>query len=91
MYTKNPNTAQFAPGASFDALAEQSIAASSTAQVQQLSTQMMKILEADTFIVVPLAGVFRIVGTSANVNFTDLHPSGTNQTWFSLTKNLPKK
>lgn len=91
MYSKNSNTAQFAGGPAFDALAEQSFVAPTTAEVQQLSAQMMKILEADTFIVVPLAGLFRINAMSANVNFTDPHPSNTNQTWFSLSKNLPKK
>ncbi len=91
MSSKSPTNAQFAPGAAFDALADQSLTAPSTAQVQQLSAQMMKILEADTFIVVPLAGLFRINAMSANVNFTDPHPSNTNQTWFGLTKNLPKK
>jgi hypothetical protein len=47
---------------------------------------MQKILINDTYIVVPLAGVFRIFGMSSKVNLGDPHPSNTNQTWFSLSK-----
>ena len=86
MYSKNANTAQFAPGADFDALAAQTFTATTTVGVQQLAAQMMKILIDDTSIVVPLAGAFRIFGMSSKVNLTDPHPSNTNQTWFSLTK-----
>jgi peptide/nickel transport system substrate-binding protein len=85
MYSKNANTSQFAPGPAFDALADQSFTAT-TPQVQALSAQMMKILEDDTYIVVPLAGVYRIFAMSSKVNLSDPHPSNTNQTWFSLTK-----
>ena len=86
MYSKNANTAQFAPGAAFDTLAEASMAAPTRAEVQNLSAQMQKILINDTYIVVPLAGVFRIFGMSSKVNLGDPHPSNTNQTWFSLSK-----
>ena len=47
---------------------------------------MMKVLIDDTYIVVPLAGAYRIYGMSSKVNLSDPHPSNTNQTWFSLTK-----
>jgi peptide/nickel transport system substrate-binding protein len=86
MYSKNANTAQFAPGADFDALAAQTFTATTTAGVQQLAAQMMKMLIDDTYIVVPLAGAYRIYGMSSKVNLSDPHPSNTNQTWFSLTK-----
>jgi peptide/nickel transport system substrate-binding protein len=86
MYSKNPNTAQFAPGADFDALAEKTFTAPTTAEVQGLSAQMMKILTDDTYLNIPLAGVYRIFGMSSKVNLSDPHPSNTNQTWFSLTK-----
>ncbi|MDQ2826650.1 MAG: ABC transporter substrate-binding protein [Actinomycetota bacterium] len=86
MYSKNPNTAQFAPGADFDALAEKTFTAPTTAEVQNLSAQMMKILTDDTYLNIPLAGVYRIFAMSSKVNLTDPHPSNTNQTWFSLTK-----
>jgi peptide/nickel transport system substrate-binding protein len=86
MYSKNANTAQFAPGADFDALADKTFTAPTTSEVQQLAAQMMKILIDDTNIVVPLAGAYRIYGMSSKVNLSDAHPSNTNQTWFSLTK-----
>src|SRR5205085_2985834 len=79
MYSKNPNTAQFAPGAAFDALAEQSNAAKTTAEAQQASVNMQKILLNQEYIVDALAGAYRIYGMSKNVNFTDPHPSFTNQ------------
>jgi hypothetical protein len=44
----------------------------------------MKILINDEYIVAPLAGAFRIYGMAKHVEFTDPHPSFTNQTWFSL-------
>ena len=86
MYSKNANTAQFAPGADFDALADKTFTAPTTSEVQQLAAQMMKVLIDDTYIVVPLAGAYRIYGMSSKVNLSDPHPSNTNQTWFSLSK-----
>ena len=46
---------------------------------------MMKILINQDYLVVPLAGAFRIYGMAKNVDLGDPHPSFTNQTWFSLT------
>jgi len=86
MYSKNANTAQFAPGADCDAFAAQTFTATTTVGVQQLAAQMMKVLIDDTHIVVPLAGAYRIYAMSSKVNLSDPHPSNTNQTWFSLTK-----
>ena len=86
MATRQPNTAQFAPGGEFDVLADRSLAVPTTAEVQQLAARMMKILINDEFIVVPVAGIYRIYGMSKSVRFTDPHPSQTNQTWFSLSK-----
>jgi ABC-type transport system substrate-binding protein len=84
MYSKSPNTAQFAPGAEFDALAERALAAPTTGEVQQLSAQMMQLLINQEYIVDALAGVFRIYGMSKRVQFEDPHPSFTNQTWLKL-------
>lgn len=86
MYSKNPRTAQFAPGGEFDVQAEKALAAKTIPEVQQASATMMKILVNDEYIVVPMAGIFRIYGMSRNVSLGDPHPSFTNQTWFSLTK-----
>jgi len=86
MYSKNANTAQFAPGGRFDVEAEKALAAKTTPEVQKASATMMKILSNEEYIVVNLANVYRIYGMARNVNFTDPHPSFTNQTWFSLSK-----
>ncbi len=93
MYSKNSNTAQFAPnappatpnGPAFDTEATKALAAKTTPEVQQASARMMRILINEDHIVAPLAGVFRIYGMSRNVNLGDPHPSFTNQTWVSLT------
>ena len=90
MYSKNANTAAFAPGPAFDALAEQSLAAQTTAEAQLASAKMMTILINDEHIVVPLAAARRIYAMATNVSFTDPHPSFPNQTWFSLSMTHPK-
>jgi len=84
MYSKNTGTSHFAPGGQFDVLAQQSFTATMTAEVQQLSAQMMQLLINQEYIVVPLAGVRRIHGMSSHVFLGDPHPSLTNQTWVSL-------
>ncbi|MDP9071848.1 MAG: ABC transporter substrate-binding protein [Actinomycetota bacterium] len=93
MYSKNPDTAQFAPnappvtpsGPRFDAEAEKALAATTRDEVQRSAAEMMKILSNEDFIVVPLAGVYRIYAMTRSVDLGDPHPSFTNQTWFSLT------
>jgi ABC-type transport system substrate-binding protein len=90
--TSSPRTAQFAPnaepatpnGPEFDAEAEKSLAARTTPEAQAASARMMQILINEDYIVVPLAGVYRIYGMSSNVALADPHPSFTNQTWVSL-------
>lgn len=94
MNAKSPTNIQFAPngapatanGPAFEAEVAKAGAARTTAEVQQASATMMKILSNDDHLVVPLAGAFRIYGMNKNVNLGDPHPSFTNQTWFSLTK-----
>jgi len=66
--------------------AEYAIALAYAWQGRGLVYAMMKMLIDDTYIVVPLAGAYRIYGMSSKVNLSDPHPSNTNQTWFSLTK-----
>ncbi len=90
MYSRNANTAPFAPGPAFDAVAERSLAAQTTAEAQQASAEMMKMLINDEHIVVPLAAALRIYAMAKNVSFTDPHPSFPNQTWFSLSMTPPK-
>ncbi len=93
MSTRSATNVQFAPngapalssGPAFEAEVDKSIAAKTTAEAQQASANMMKILSNDEYLVINLAGAFRIYGMAKNVNFTDPHPSFTNQTWQSLS------
>jgi hypothetical protein len=89
MAKRTPTNIQFEPtGAAqdaFEAEATKSDLAKTTAEAQQASANMMKILMNQEYIVDGLAGAFRIYGMSKNVSFTDPHPSFTNQTWFSLS------
>jgi peptide/nickel transport system substrate-binding protein len=84
MYTKSTGTERFAPGGRFDEWAERALAATSTDDVRRASAEMMQILIHQEFIVIPLAGVYRIYAMKRNVSFTDPHPSQTNQSWLSL-------
>ncbi|MGH9182242.1 MAG: ABC transporter substrate-binding protein [Acidimicrobiales bacterium] len=86
MFSKNANTAQFAPGADFDAIAERSLAAKTTEEAQVAAAEMMQNLLNTHHIVVPLAGVFRIYAMETSVQLGDPHPSFTNQVWTSLSK-----
>ena len=84
MSNKVPTNVQFAPGGEFEAQVDKAIAAKTRDEVQQASAEMMKFLMNREYIVVGLAGAFRIYGMAKNVDFEDPHPSFTNQTWFSL-------
>jgi ABC-type transport system substrate-binding protein len=93
MSTRTATNIQFAPngapalasGPAFEAEVDKSIAAKTTAEAQAASANMMKILSNDEYLVINLAGAYRIYGMAKNVNFTDPHPSFTNQTWQSLS------
>ncbi len=88
MSKRTPSNIQFAPtgaaGDAFEAEADKSLAAKTTAEAQMAAANMMKILINHEYIVDALAGAFRIYGMAKNVTFTDPHPSFTNQTWFTL-------
>jgi ABC-type transport system substrate-binding protein len=93
MSTRTATNIQFAPngapaldsGPAFEAEVDKSIAAKTTVEAQTASANMMKILSNDEYLVINLAGAYRIYGMAKNVNFTDPHPSFTNQTWQSLS------
>jgi hypothetical protein len=70
---------------------DKAAAAKTTAEAQQAAANMMKILSNDEYLVINLAGAFRIYGMAKNVSFTDPHPSFTNQTWQSLSVTAPGK
>ena len=85
MYSKNSGTERFAPGGAFDDLALKSLSATTVDAAQEAAAQMMKILIADDFTVIPLAGLYRVYAMRTGVDLGDPHPSQTSQLWVSLT------
>lgn len=71
----------FAPGAAFDATMKGCREASSTADVQKAAADGMKLLVDEQFVVVPLAGTYRINGISKKVLDFVVHPAGVHQRW----------
>ncbi len=74
----------FALGASFDANIKRCNEATTTADVQKAAADAMKLLIDDQFVVVPLAGTYRIHGISKKVLDFVLHPAGLHQSWASV-------
>jgi peptide/nickel transport system substrate-binding protein len=75
----------FAPGAAFDEAITRSREASEIAEVQAAAAEAMNIVINEERVVIPLCGFYRIVGHTAKVTAFDLHASGVNQRWTSLT------
>ncbi len=71
----------FAPGAAFDAHIDECRSAVSTEEVQEAAASAMKVLIDEEFVVIPLAGTYRLFGVSAKVEGFEAHPSGVNQRW----------
>ena len=65
----------FAPGGSFDVLINQALATPGEAEVKSLVAQAMHVIIDQDAIVVPLAGIERIVATSSKVRGFDNEPS----------------
>ena len=65
----------FAPGGTFDVLINQALATPSEAEVKSLVAQAMHVLIDGDAIVVPLAGIERIVATSSRLRGFDNEPS----------------
>lgn len=85
MYSKNPAAERFAPGGAFDEWAAKSLAGTTVEAAQEASAQMMRILQAEDFTVVPLAGLYRVYAMRKGVELADPHPSQTSQLWISLS------
>ena len=77
----------FAPGAAFDEHIDDCRSAETTEEVQAAAARAMKILIDDEFVVIPLAGTFRIYGVSDTVQGFEAHPSGANQRWSNVSVN----
>jgi peptide/nickel transport system substrate-binding protein len=75
----------FAPGPAFDAHIDTCRSAVSIEEVQEAAAMAVKILIDEEFVVIPIAGTYRIYGVSANVQGLEPHPSGLNQRWTDVT------
>jgi peptide/nickel transport system substrate-binding protein len=71
----------FALGAAFDANIKRCNEAATTAEVQKAAADSMKLLVDEQFVVVPLAGTYRINGISKKVLEFTVHPAGVHQRW----------
>ena len=74
----------FAPGAKFDAAIKQCRESTTVEDVQKAAAGAMKLLIDDEFVVIPLAGVFRIWGASSKVLEFTAQPSSLQQRWDKL-------
>lgn len=75
----------FAPGEAFDVEITRSREATDIAEVQEAAAQAMNIVINEARVVIPLCGFYRIIGHSDAITSFDLHASGVNQRWTSLT------
>ncbi|HET8568893.1 MAG TPA: ABC transporter substrate-binding protein [Candidatus Limnocylindria bacterium] len=71
----------FALGAKFDDAAKKCREATGVADVQKAAADMMKVLIDEEFVVIPLAGTFRLYGASSKVLDLVAHPAGVHQRW----------
>lgn len=74
----------FAPGAKFDDAIKQCRESTTVEDVQKAASGAMKLLIDDEFVVIPLAGTFRLYGLSSKVLDFVAHPAGVHQRWDSV-------
>lgn len=77
----------FAPGTHFDEAITRSREALDIAEVQAAAAEAMNIVINEERVVTPLCGFYRIIGHTDKVTAFELHASGVNQRWTSLTVN----
>jgi len=75
----------FATGEAFDTAITRSREATDIAEVQEAAAEAMNIVVNEERVVTPLCGFYRIIGHTDAVTTFDLHASGVNQRWTSLT------
>ncbi len=71
----------FALGATFDSAIKACRAATTVEDVQKAAAGAMKILIDQEFVVIPIAGTFRLWGASSKILDFAAHPSGLQQRW----------
>lgn len=74
----------FAPGPAFDTNIDTCRSAVGIEDVQTAAAAAMKVLINDEYVVLPLAGLYRMFGVSKNVQGFVAHPSGVNQRWAGI-------
>jgi hypothetical protein len=77
----------FAPGEAFDAEIAHCREATEVEDVQEAAARAMNVVINEERVVIPLCGFYRIIGASSAIASFDLHASGVNQRWTSLTLN----
>jgi ABC-type transport system substrate-binding protein len=77
----------FAPGEAFDTHITHCREATEVAEVQEAAAMAMNVVIKYESVVIPLCGFYRIIGASEAIASFDLHASGVNQRWTSLTMN----
>ena len=76
----------FAPGPAFDQHIDTCRAAVSTEEVQEAAAMAMKVLIDEEFVVIPIAGTYRLYGVTTDaVEGVEPHPSGVNQRWTAVS------
>jgi peptide/nickel transport system substrate-binding protein len=75
----------FAPGAAFDTAIEACRSAVTTDDVAKSAAEAMRIIIDQERVVIPIAGIFRILAMQNTVEGFDAHPSGANQRWDALS------
>ena len=75
----------FAPGAAFDTAIESCRSAVSTEDVAKSAAEAMRIIIDEERVVIPIAGIFRILAMQDTVQGIDPHPSGANQSWAAVS------
>lgn len=71
----------FAIGAKFDSAIKRCLEATAVADVQRAGADSMKILVDEEFVVIPIAGTFRLWGATSKLLDFVAHPSGLQQRW----------
>lgn len=82
-YSKStaPAVKLVAPGASFDAMVERTLATSNIPTIQGDSAALMNTLVYDDAVVIAYAGIWRVAAMKPSIGGLVLHPSQTNQLW----------
>jgi peptide/nickel transport system substrate-binding protein len=71
----------YAAGPDFDRIVSRGLAAAEPDEARRLAAEAMRIVTDEEAIEIPIAGLFRIYGTTRTLGGFDPHPSQTNISW----------